>query len=139
MAITISAEGLLHDLFMTPEGRADPCPIYRALYEAGPFSKNPADGMWYAARYETCRQILLDPRFGHDEQTRMRRKPGMTEAQVEGMRRRQEARRRGFSMVTENPPDHTRLRRLVSRAFTPPVSTSSESGWRRSSTSVSIA
>lgn len=119
MAMTITADDVLRQL-LTDDGRKDPYPLYRALHDVAPFHRWADDGMWYACRYETCRQVLLDPRLGHDEE-KMFRRPGMTEAQRERMRRRMEKRRRrGFSMVTENPPDHTRLRRLVSRAFTTP-------------------
>jgi cytochrome P450 len=120
MAMTITADDVLADLLRGAEGRADPYPLYRALHEVAPFHRHDADGMWYAVRYETCRNLLRDPRLGHDDEKLFRR-PGMTEAQLERMRQRMEKRRRrGFSMLTENPPDHTRLRRLVSRAFTTP-------------------
>ncbi|MGH8974207.1 MAG: cytochrome P450 [Acidimicrobiia bacterium] len=120
MAMTITADDVLRDLLTSEEGKRDPYPFYRALHDMAPFHKWADDGMWYACRYDTCRALLLDPHLGHDEE-RMFRRPGMTEAQKERMRRRMEKRRqRGFSMVTENPPDHTRLRRLVSRAFTTP-------------------
>ncbi|HEY3238147.1 MAG TPA: cytochrome P450 [Acidimicrobiia bacterium] len=119
MAMTITADDVLADL-LRGDGRADPYPLYRALHELAPFHRHDADGMWYAVRYETCRNLLRDPRLGHDEEKLFRR-PGMTEAQLERMRHRMEKRRRrGFSMLTENPPDHTRIRRLVSRAFTTP-------------------
>jgi cytochrome P450 len=120
MAMTITADDVLAHLLRGSEGRADPYPLYRALHELAPFHRHDADGMWYAVRYETCRNLLRDPRLGHDEEKLFRR-PGMTDAQLERMRLRMEKRRRrGFSMLTENPPDHTRLRRLVSRAFTTP-------------------
>jgi cytochrome P450 len=120
MAMTITADDVLRDLLTTDEGKRDPYPFYRALYDLAPFHRSEADGMVYACRYDTCRQLLLDPHLGHDEEKFFRR-PGMTDAQRERMRKRMEKRRqRGFSMVTENPPDHTRLRRLVSRAFTTP-------------------
>src|SRR5919106_6681007 len=120
MAMTITADGILDDLLRSPEGRADPYPLYRALHELAPFHRYAGDGMWYATRYDTCRNLLRDPRLGHDEE-RLFRRPGMTDAQMKRMRERMEKRRRrGFSMLTENPPDHTRIRRLVSRAFTTP-------------------
>jgi cytochrome P450 len=121
MAMTITPDDVLRELLTTETGRTDPYPFYRTLHEQAPFHRWADDGFWYACRYETCRQALLDPRLGHDEE-KMFRRPGMTEAQRERIRRRMEKRRRrGFSMVTENPPDHTRLRRLVSRAFTTPA------------------
>jgi cytochrome P450 len=120
MAMTVTADDVLRELLTTDEGKRDPYPLYGALHDLAPFHRWADDGMWYACRYDTCRQVLLDPRLGHDEE-RMFRRPGMTDVQRERMRRRMEKRRqRGFSMVTENPPDHTRLRRLVSRAFTTP-------------------
>jgi cytochrome P450 len=120
MVLTITADDVLRELLTTDEGRWNPYPRYRALHDLAPLHRWSDDGMWYACRYDTCRQLLVDPHLGHDEE-RMFRRPGMTEAQRERFRRRMERRRRrGFSMVTENPPDHTRLRRLVSRAFTTP-------------------
>jgi cytochrome P450 len=114
------ADALLDDLLHSETAKSDPAPFYRALHATAPLHRYDRDGMWYACGYETCRQILLDPRIGHDEE-RMFRRPGMTDAQRERIRARMEKRRRrGFSMLTENPPDHTRLRRLVSRAFTTP-------------------
>jgi cytochrome P450 len=75
--------------------------------------------MWYAARHDTCQQVLWDARLGHDEKRLIRRPGGMREEQRRHLEERlAKRRRRGFSMITENPPDHTRLRRLVSKAFT---------------------
>jgi cytochrome P450 len=120
MAMTLTADDVLRELLTTDEGKRDPYPLYRALHDLAPFHRWADDGMWYVCRYDACRQVLLDPRLGHDEE-KMFRRPGMTDVQRERIRRRMEKRRqRGFSMVTENPPDHTRLRRLVSRAFTTP-------------------
>jgi cytochrome P450 len=116
---TTRADALLERLFNTREGRVDPYPIYRELHEIAPFHRSVKDGIWYAARHETCHQVLLDQRLGHDQQRLFQRPGGMTPEQRRRMEERlAKRRRRGFSMVTENPPDHTRLRRLVSKAFT---------------------
>lgn len=120
MASTITADDLLRDLLTTEEARRDPHPLYRALREQAPFHRSGIDGMWYASRYEACREVLLDPRLGHDEE-RMFGRMGLDEAQLAQLRELMaKRRRRGFSMIMENPPDHTRLRRLVSKAFTTP-------------------
>ncbi|MFC7646856.1 cytochrome P450 [Streptosporangium lutulentum] len=71
---------------------------YRELREQGPLFRTPA-GMWLATGYAPCAALLRDPRFGHGEGP-----PG----RVRGTR----------SFLVMDPPDHTRLRALVSRAFT---------------------
>jgi cytochrome P450 len=117
---TATADELLDRLFNTEEGREDPYPIYKQLHEVAPFHRNEKDGIWYACRHETCQAILLDNRMGHDNERMFRRAPGgLSEKQRKRIEERLAKRkRRGFSMITENPPDHTRLRRLVSKAFT---------------------
>jgi cytochrome P450 len=92
---------LLHALF-TPEGQADPYPIYRALLEAGPVHRGP-DGVWYVVGYEACRRVLLDHGCGCRPH----------EGDPQGGRL-------SASMVMHDPPEHARLRRAVSWAFTPP-------------------
>jgi cytochrome P450 len=119
MTPTRSVDEILHRLFNTPEGRADPYPLYRELQGAPPVFRSQRDGLWYTCRHELCHQLLLDQRMGHNEEQVPLRPGGMGEEQKrrldEFLARR---RRRGLSMVTENPPAHTRLRRLVSKAFT---------------------
>ncbi|MGH9000967.1 MAG: cytochrome P450 [Acidimicrobiia bacterium] len=119
--MTATVDGVLFELFLTPDGEQDPYSRYAALHEAGPLHRWSRDGCWYATSYEVCRELLIDPRVGHDAE-RLFRRPGMTPADVERTRQRQaeDGREPGFSMISENPPSHTRLRRLVSRAFTTP-------------------
>jgi cytochrome P450 len=115
MTMTMTADEVLHELLATPQGHADPYPYYRLLLAQAPFHHSGLDSFWYASSYQTCRQLLLDPRLGHDRE-RPRRRYGLSEAQLRRFERR---RRRGLSMVTENPPEHTRLRGLAKGAFTP--------------------
>jgi cytochrome P450 len=116
---TTTADDLFERLFNTVEGKRDPYPIYRELHRIAPFHRNAKDGIWYAARHDTCQQVLFDARLGHDQERLFQRPGGMTAEQKRLLEERLEKRRRrGFSMLTENPPDHTRMRRLVSKAFT---------------------
>lgn len=111
-------DDVLHRTLVTPEGRADPYPLYRELLAVPGLHRSARDGMWYAFRYEPCRQLLQDNRLGHDPD-RTARLPGMGEPSAGQRRLLEQRRRRSDSMVGANPPDHTRLRGLVNRAFTP--------------------
>ena len=102
------------DRLVSPEGRDDPYPWYRRLREAAPFYRSGWDGLWYASRYDDCKAVLVDPRCGRNPQDMLRRRHGMNMGVVERLRRRQRR-----TMLTANPPEHTRLRSPVGRAFTP--------------------
>jgi len=121
MAITVRADDILSELYYSPEADRHPFPLYRVLHELGPIHHWKRDGCWYATGYEAARELLLDPKMGHDTE-RLFRRPGMTPDEIDRMRNRMADNERepGFSMISENPPSHTRLRRLVSRAFTTP-------------------
>ncbi|MFC4912178.1 cytochrome P450 [Actinomadura gamaensis] len=84
--------------------RADPYAEYRRLAEAGTLTRTEV-GLWVTASYRLCESVLRDQRFGHRPDGR------------DGAWRRSAGARRSF--LTMDPPDHTRLRRLVGRAFTP--------------------
>ena len=95
---------------LMPEFHSNPYPFYRALREEDPVHQSPL-GFWVCTRYDDAVMILRDSRFGR-----------------EGMAKRMEARlgltqdtSRARDMLFQDPPDHTRLRALVSRAFTPRV------------------
>lgn len=87
--------------------KADPYSHYRQLTANGPLQRTEA-GLWMATSYELCGRILRDPRFGHN--------PG---GGIEvAWRDRQELKEEDLAFIRLDPPDHTRLRRLVSSAFT---------------------
>ncbi|MEV4254236.1 cytochrome P450 [Spirillospora sp. NPDC049652] len=88
-----------------PAFRSDPYAAYRRLAETGELTRTEA-GLWVTTSYRLCESVLRDHRFGH-------RPDGADGA---AWRRSAGARR---SFLTMDPPDHTRLRRLVGRAFTP--------------------
>ena len=85
---------------------ADPYPLLARLREASPFTE--FDGaMVVLGRYEDCSRILRDQRASSERDRSLLAPPGQTS----GI-----ARTRSF--LSLDPPDHTRLRRLVSKAFT---------------------
>ena len=106
----MTSSEVLFDPFL-PEFNADPYPFYHRLREADPVHQSPL-GFWVLTRYDDCVMVLRDPRFGR--------------AGFEGLLESVygntvEQGRLPTSMLFRDPPDQTRLRALVSRAFTPRV------------------
>jgi cytochrome P450 len=86
----------------------DPYPVYRRLREQHPVSLTP-DGVWRLTRYEDCLRMIRFAGAG------MRR----TDGTLPGQTPEEAAEERGQFMLLTDPPKHTRLRKLVSKAFTP--------------------
>ena len=117
---TVDPDAELVALLSTTEGRADPYPHYDAIRARGPIFRS-VIGSWIVNRFADCRQVLRSPHFAkasdREALAQMRiERWGIPDDEVasffEFFDRRQ-------SMLTLNPPDHTRLRGLVARAFTP--------------------
>ncbi len=114
-------DGLLLELFGTAEGRSDPYSRYGRLRAEAPMYWSGLE-MWVASRFEDCQLVLRDPRFGKRQDDSEDFPPDLlaarfgtdivTPEQIEYLRERR-------SLLFMNPPDHTRLRGLVSKAFTP--------------------
>jgi len=85
----------LFQALISLEGRADPYPLYAALREHGPLV-NLGDGYLIATGYDMVDGVLRDPAFGVEEGAIFE----------------------GSSLLRSNPPDHTRMRRLMSGVFT---------------------
>lgn len=91
----------------------DPYPRYRELQES-PVLHQDAEGLWVLTRYADVQAAVRDPRLSSDPahgdgpraERRGRRVPLFSEANAR-------------TMLTSDPPDHTRLRSLANRAFTP--------------------
>ena len=109
------ADELIHRIMATPEGHADPYPLYHRLREAAPVHRSELDGLWYVAGFEACRHVLGDARIGKNDQFIVPRHG------VDPERVRLAQRRRRRSMLTANPPEHTRLRGSAKGAFIPPT------------------
>ncbi len=96
---------------LLPEFHANPYPFYHRLRAADPVHRTPM-GLWVLTRYDDVVSVMRDPRFGRDGFDQIL-------ANVYGEDTTNESRPR--SMLFRDPPDHTRLRGLVSQAFTPRV------------------
>ncbi|HET9658619.1 MAG TPA: cytochrome P450, partial [Kineosporiaceae bacterium] len=95
----------------TAAGRADPYPLYARLRAAGP-AVTAEDGTLYVTGYRACEAVLRDHRLGKQPQLRL------VASGFPRWRERPSLRIMFTSLLTLNPPEHTRLRRLVSAAFT---------------------
>src|SRR5581483_1108092 len=99
---------------MQPEGRANPYPIYKRLREEDPVHESPMMGGWFLAKHEHV-SMIRDARFVQRGQT------SVEEAQK--YYAEMDAAAWGSVamnfMLSMDPPDHTRIRSLVTKAFTP--------------------
>jgi cytochrome P450 len=96
-----------------PEIRDDPYPVYARLREEDPVHRG-AFGEWIVTRYEDVSMVLNDPRFSNDVRiTEFHRQ------RLAAMGERAAEYDTTFSMIGMDPPDHTRLRRLVQTGFSP--------------------
>lgn len=101
-----------------PETHANPYPELRNLREHDPVHKNELMDIWVLTRYDDVVSVLRDKRFSADRRKATNRfaQAAMQAAQEEGS-----PLARANTMLGADPPEHTRLRGLVSKAFTPRV------------------
>ena len=113
MAEAMEKIGTLPDkppVLVPPELWADPHPHYHQMRAESPIKAFPEWDEFVLTRWADCERVLRDPTFSADPDRRRMAIPLMELA--EGMERPR-------SMLMMDPPDHTRLRKLVSKAFTP--------------------
>ena len=92
----------------------DPYPHYRELREGDPVHQSPL-GIWALFRYDDVLRFLRDHELSAEEHNARPTALDELAKAVLGER----AERGSQAMLNRDPPDHTRLRRLVSKAFTP--------------------
>ncbi len=97
--------------------RADPYPLYQALRERDPFHRSRLADGWVLSRYDDVLAVLGDRSFSADERNWSRWHEIRRRAAREGVGDPYETDQ--ASMLRMDAPDHTRLRSLVSKAFTP--------------------
>ena len=106
---TTATEPLFNPL--SPAFIRDPYPHYERLRTTDPMHLTPL-GMYVASRHAEASLVLRDKRFGKDYVERTKRRYGpkiMEEPVFQSM---------SHWMLQQDPPDHTRLRGLVVKAFT---------------------
>ncbi len=95
---------------LSPAAIADPYPFYHRLRTIDPVHRSPL-GFYVLSRHADVTSVLRDRRFGKDFVGRVTRRHGaelLDEPVYRVMRR---------WMMQQDPPDHTRLRGLVTQAF----------------------
>lgn len=103
-----------------PDVTADPYAHYRALREQAPVHTMELPGLGVLhilSRYADCKTVLSSHDFGKGD--RLERAPTMFVSEEQHATLNEAFERRSRPMLFLNPPDHTRIRGLVSRAFTP--------------------
>ena len=91
--------GVAYDL-LSPQLRQDPYPIYRELRSTDPVHRMRLVKAWALTRYEDVERVLRDDkRFCNGDRILVKTIP--------------------LSLLDMDPPEHTRVRALVSKAFTP--------------------
>src|SRR4051795_2857022 len=109
LAQAANSEPLFNPL--SPDYIRDPYPSYRRLRTTDPMHLTPF-GAYVASRHAEASLVLRDKRFGKDFVERTKRRYGPDIMQEPIFRSMQ------HWMLQQDPPDHTRLRGLVVKAFT---------------------
>src|SRR5437762_2683700 len=91
---------------------ADPYPYYRKLRETHPVFRVAELDAWIVTSYEAVNGALRTPQLSSDRFPRLRQR--LASKGLDSL-----AEDRVRSMIHMDPPDHTRLRGLVNKAFTP--------------------
>lgn len=100
-----------------PDFRVDPYSVYERLRKEDPVHMTPF-GAWVLSRYSDCMTVLHSPNVSSDESNSDLYQQFVSQ---DGMQRFAEIRDQMKPFLFMDPPDHTRLRGLVAKAFTPRV------------------
>jgi cytochrome P450 len=98
-----------------PATRRDPFPLFRALRSEDPVHWSQPLASWVLTRYDDVRAAMFDPHFTSDRMRPFfRRLPEAERGKYPDLERYIT----GWAVFFD-PPNHTRLRRLMNKAFTP--------------------
>lgn len=93
---------------LSPDFIADPYPTYDVLRATAPILYDPDWKLWFVSTYEDINTLLRDRRLGRDMDGAPKPDPRTPFGKLHH-----------HSLMEKEPPDHTRLRSLVNKAFTP--------------------
>jgi cytochrome P450 len=97
---------------LSPALFAEPYPTFDLMRQSDPLYWHEQMGVWFATRYHDVRTVIRDSRFSSARVDAFM--PPRNDDKTQAMRQ--------FYtdwMLFSDPPEHTRLRRLAARAFTP--------------------
>ena len=116
MSLSASSSGtaLVYDP-QDPAVRMDPFPLYRRLQDAEPLHWSPVLKSWILTRYDDVKQVALNRDMSPDRLTPFFKT--LPDAQRSILQ--EVIRYLNLWLVFRDPPEHTRLRRLLQAAFTP--------------------
>jgi cytochrome P450 len=95
---------------LDPAFRRNPYPWYRALRERDPVHFH-RSGFWLVSRYAEAVMVWTDPRFAHPPYADQARRNDAADS-FDKMR--------GNVLIARNPPDHTRIKKILTDIFTKP-------------------
>jgi cytochrome P450 len=99
-----------------PRLRANPYEVYRELRDQSPVYWSPFLQMWMLTRFDDCMAVLRDHvRFSSERL----RADNVFVKQMEDYRMKAGPIGTTLTMLSSDPPAHTRMRNLVNKAFTP--------------------
>ena len=110
---------LLDEDFLAEMHRSlqNPYPFYGKLRKQYPIVYSKNLDTFFVSRYETCHMILKEKQFGHTPNDSEDISPLLEKYMREYGDKHPKMKPR--SILSLNPPDHTRIRNLASRSFTP--------------------
>jgi cytochrome P450 len=117
MSDTLQTTGAVDEaigrLIFDPEARAHPYREYDILRSNDPVHRSEI-GFWFATSYDACARLLKDPALarGHEDSWEIR-------SQLNNSTGRKWLAHQRRWMLWLDPPEHPKLRGLVSKAFTP--------------------
>jgi cytochrome P450 len=114
------SDGPIFNLF-DPQWSSDPFPLYADLRARAPIHRNEF-GFWVAARHADCLAVLRDRGASVERSNMVDEEHSANLDSSEGQNDEIVAKKfENKSFLVRDPPDHTRLRGLVAKAFTPKV------------------